>query len=157
MEKLKTVKFRKWHFLVLGTTLIFLAAFLWYWNWRIIGMPKPLRPEHYLTIACYVVGILILAVFIYRLTKAQVTVMLVWLILVNLISALLTVWIYRTYPYFFEVMRPLDILVYDAAYVTDWKCCFLTPAIYATHAGLLLLWAISLVMFLVRKPGDEPG
>lgn len=157
MEKPKNVKLRKWHFLFLGSVLVLLGAFLWYWNWRAIGLPRPLRPEHYLTLVSYVVGILILGVFIFRLTKAQVTVMLVWLIIVNLIAALVTAWIYRTYPYFFEVMRPIDTGVYEPVYVDDWRRYFLTPIVYAIHTGLLLLWMESLVMFLMRKPGDEPG
>lgn len=157
MEKPKTVKFRKWHFLFLGSALVLLAGFLWYWNWRAIGLPNPLRPEHYVALAAYVVGMVVLGLFIYRLTKNQVTVMLVWLIIVNVLVALVTTWIYRTYPDFFEVMRPLGNQVYDPAYVADWQRFFLTPAIYAIHAGLLLLWAQSLVMFLVRRPGDEPG
>jgi hypothetical protein len=49
MDKPKTVQLRKWHFLFVGSLLVFLAAFLWYWNWRTIGLPRPLRPEHYLT------------------------------------------------------------------------------------------------------------
>lgn len=157
MEKPKTIKLHKLHFLFLGSALVGLAFFLWYWDWRILGLPIPLRAEHYVVIASFVVGILILGVFIYRLTKAQVTVMLVWLVIVNLIAALLTAWIYRSYPYFFEVMRPLDVQVYVPGYVDEWRQFFLTPALYALHAGLLLLWVQSLVMFLVRKPGDEPG
>lgn len=157
MKKQKNVKLRKWHFLLLGSILVFLAAFLWYWNWRTIGLPRPLGPEHYLTLAVFVLGIFVLGLFIFRLRKDQVTVMLVWLIIVNLMSALVTVWIFRSYPDFFEVMRPLDIPVYDPTYVTEWQEWFLTPALYAIHIGLLLLWAQSLVMFLIRKPGDEPG
>lgn len=157
MEKPKPVKLRKWHFLFLGSALAFLGGFLWYWDWRFLGLPVPLRPEHYLALVSYVVGILILGLFIYRLTKAQVTVMLVWLIIVNLIIALVTAWIFRTYPDFFEVMRPIDIAVYEPGYIDDWRHYFLTPVLYAIHTGLLLLWAHSLVMFLLRKPGDEPG
>ena len=157
MEKPKTVKFRKWHFLFLGTSLVLLAAFLWYWNWRVIGLPNPLRAEHYVVLASYVVGMVVLGLFIFRLTKDQVTVMLVWLIIVNLVAALVTAWIYRSYPYFFEVMRPIDRSVYNPTYVDDWLRYFLAPVIYAVHTGLLLLWAESLIMFLVRKPGDEPG
>lgn len=157
MQKPNPIKLRKWHFLFLGSALVWLAAFLWYWDWRFIGLPVPLRPEHYLALFSFVVGILILGLFIYRLTKNQVAVMLVWLIIVNLIAALLTAWIYRSYPYFFEVMRPIDIAVYDPGYVQDWQRYFLTPVLIAMHTGLLLLWVQSLVMFVVRKPGDEPG
>ena len=158
MQKSKTVQLRKWHFLFLGGALVALALFLWYWNWRKIGLPSPLQPEHITTILSYVVGILILSVFIYRLTKTQVTVMLVWLVIANVVTALVSIWVFRTYPDFFEVMRPMVAGAgFDAAYVADWKRVFLTPVIYAMQIGLLLLWAESLVMFLVRKPGDEPG
>jgi hypothetical protein len=157
MEKPKTVKLRKWHFLFLGTSLVLLGAFLWYWNWRAIGLPNPLRPEHYVALVSYVVGMVVLGLFIFRLTKDQVTVMLVWLIIVNVLAALVTAWIYRTYPYFFEVMRPLDIYVDGPTYVDAWQRYFLAPVVYALHTGLLLLWTESLVMFLVRRPGEEPG
>jgi hypothetical protein len=158
MEKPKTVKFRKWHFLFLGSTLVLLAAFLWYWNWREIGLPNPLRPEHYVAFASYSVGMVVLGLFIFRLRKDQLTVMLVWLIIVNLVAALVTAWIYRTYPYFFEVMQTMiEAVEFDAAYIADWQRYFLTPVIYAIHSGLLLLWAESLIMFLLRNPGEEPG
>lgn len=157
MEKPKTLILRKWHFLFLGSSLVLLAALLWYWNWREIGLPIPLRPEHFIALAAYVVGMVVLGLFVYRLRKDQVTVMLVWLIIVNVLAALVTTWIYRTYPSFFELIRPLDIQDYDPTYVVDWQRCFLTPAVYAIHAGLLLLWAESLVMFLVRRPDEEPG
>jgi hypothetical protein len=157
MEKPKTVKFRKWHFLFLGSVLVLLAALLWYWNWRVIGFPNPLRPEHFMSMASYVVGMVVFSLFIFRLRKDQLTVMLVWLIIVNLVAALVTAWIYRTYPDFFEVIRPLDIQVYDSTYVADWQRYFLTPVVYAVHSGLLLLWAESLIMFLLRNPGEEPG
>jgi hypothetical protein len=42
------------------------------------------------------------------------------------------------------------------AYLSDWKVYFLTPGIYAAHAGLLVLWIENLVMFLIRKPTDDP-
>ena len=156
MEKKKNVKLRKWHFLLLGSLLVFLAAYLWYWNWRTIGLPSPLQPEHYLTLASYVGGILILGLFIFRLRRDQVTIMLLWLVLVNVILALVTAWINRTYPYYFEVMQPFEISD-DPAYIADWYTFFLRPALWALHIGLLLLWVQSLVMFLVRKPGYEPG
>jgi hypothetical protein len=157
MEKPKSLKLRKWHFLFLGSALVMLAALLWYWNWRAIGLPNPLRPEHFVSLASYVVGMVVFSLFIYRLRKDQVTVMLVWLIIVNVLAALVTTWIYRTYPDFFEVIRPLDIQVYDPTYVADWQRYFLTPVVYAVHSGLLLLWGESLIMFLVRRPGYEPG
>lgn len=157
MEKPKSVKHHKWHFLFLGSALMLLAAFLWYWNWRVSGLPNPLGPEHYVALFAYVVGVLVLGLFIYRLTKVQVTIMLVWLIIVNVLIALVTTWIYRTYPDIFDVLRPFDMQVYDPAYIADWQRFFLTPAVYALRVGLLLLWAESLVMFLVRRPGYEPG
>lgn len=157
MDKSKSIKLRKWHFLFVGSLMVFLSAFLWYWNWRTIDLPRPLRPEHYLTLAVYVVGMVVLGLFVFRLTKAQVTVFLVWLIIVNLVMALVTAWIYRSYPYFFEALRPIDIVDYDPAYVVDWGRYFLTPVVYAVHIGMMLLFAESLVMFLIRKPGDDPG
>jgi hypothetical protein len=152
-----TKKLRKWHFLLLGSTLVLLSAFLWYWNWRILGIPKPLRAEHFITIATYLIGIVVLAVFIYRLTRQQVTIMLVGMIIVNFIAALLTAWILRTYPTFFELVCPFDLSAYDPEFITNWRVYFLTPALYAMHAGLILLWIVSLVMFLIRKPGEQPG
>lgn len=157
MDKPAPIKLRKWHFLFLGSALILLAAFQWYWNWRTIGLPQPLRPEHYMNLVTYVVGMGILGVFVYRLRKSQLTIFLVGLIIVILISALVTVWIYRTYPLFFELLRPMDIAEYDPVYVADWGRCFLTPVVYAVHIGLLVLFLESLVMFLVRQPGHEPG
>ena len=156
MEEPKTTKLRKWHFLLLGSLLVLLSAFLWYWNWWAIGLPIPLQPEHFVTLASYVVGIFVLCVFIYRLRKSQVEVMLVWLIVVNVIAALVTVWVNRSYPAAFEVMTPFETSN-DPDYVADWLCCFLKPALWAIHSGLLLLWAESLVMYLIRKPGYEPG
>jgi hypothetical protein len=41
-------------------------------------------------------------------------------------------------------------------YLSEWKAFFLTPAVYAAHIGLLVLWIESLVMFLIRKPTDDP-
>jgi hypothetical protein len=41
-------------------------------------------------------------------------------------------------------------------FIDEWRINFLTPALYAVHIGLLLLWGVSLVMFLIRKPSDEP-
>ena len=157
MEKPRTINLRKWHFLFLGSALVLLAWFLWYWNWRIIGLPAPLQPEHYLTIAAYVVGVFVLGVLIFRLTKAQLTVALVWLILVNLILALVTAWINRDARAFFDIMRPVETSAYDPAYITNWGRFFLMPTIYAAHAGLLALLIESLVMFFIRKPDQEPG
>ena len=157
MEKPRTINLRKWHFLFLGSALVLLAWFLWYWNWRAIGLPVPLQPEHYLTIAAYVVGVFVLCVFIFRLTKAQVTITLVWLILVNLILALVTAWIIRDARAFFDAMRPVELSEYDPAYIANWGRFFLMPMIYAAHSGLLLLLIESLVMFFIRKPDQEPG
>jgi len=149
-------KLRKWHFLFLGGVLILLAFFLWYWNWRLIGLPNPIQPEHFITIVSFIVGLLILCVFIYRLTRRQVTIMLVGMVVVNLVAALVTEWIFTTYPALFSLMRPIGIEAYDPVYVQNWRDWFLTPAVYANHIGLLILWVMSLVMFLVRKPTDQP-
>lgn len=151
-----TRKLRKWHFLLLGSALILLSAFLWYWNWRKLGIPFPLRPEHFITLATYTVGVIVLGVFIYRLTRQQNTIMLVGMIVVNFLAALLTAWILRTYPTFFELVCPFDLSAYDPEFVTNWRDFFLTPALYAMHLGLLLLWVVSLIMFLIRKPGEQP-
>lgn len=149
-------KLRKWHFLFLGTSLILVAIFLWYWNWRSLGIPFPIKPEHYLTIVTYVTGVFVLGAFIYRLNRKQVAIMLVGMVIVNLLAALGTLWAYRTYPAIFDLVCPLDVSEATDAYLSDWKAYFLTPAIYAAHAGLLLLWIENLVMFLIRKPTDDP-
>jgi len=149
-------KLRKWHFLFLGGALIFVAAFLWYWDWRSLGLPVPLRAEHIITITAFVLGIIVLGLFIYRLNRRQVLIMLLGMVLVNMLGVLASVWIFRTYPAFFELLRPAGIEEYDPSYVTNWRDYFLTPAVYALHVSLLLLWVESLVMFLVRKPTDHP-
>ncbi len=151
-----TRKLRKWHFLLLGSSLVLLSAFLWYWNWRKLGILFPLQPEHFITLTTYIVGVIVLAIFIYRLNKQQVTIMLVGMIAVNFLAALLTAWILRTYPTFFELVCPFELSAYDPEYVSNWRDFFLTPALYAMHVGLLLLWVMSLIMFLIRKPGQEP-
>ena len=149
-------KLRKWHFLLLGSVLILISAFLWYWDWRSLGIPSPLRAEHCITIAACVLGFVVLGIFIYRLTRRQVSIMLVGMILVNLLAAMASLWIFRTYPTFFEWLRPTAIEAYDPAYVSSWLDYFLAPALYGTHIGILLLWAESLIMFFVRKPTDQP-
>jgi hypothetical protein len=149
-------KLRKWHFLVLGTSLILVAIFLWYWNWRRIGLPLPIQPEHFITIVTYITGVFVLGVFIYRLNRKQVLIMLVGMVIVNLLAALGTLWAYRSFPTIFDILCPLDVSETTDAYLSDWKAYFLTPAIYAAHAGLLVLWIENLVMFLIRKPTDEP-
>ena len=149
-------KLRKWHFLLLAGSLILLSVYLWYWNWRHLGLPVPLRPEHFVTILTYLVGVFVLGSFVVRLTRRQVTIMLVGLVVVNLLAALGTLWIFRTYPAFFTLVRPTGLGGYDPAYVADWRNYFLTPAMYLIHGGLLLIWAESLVMFFVRKPDDQP-
>ncbi len=149
-------KLRKWHFLLLGTSLVLVAAFLWYWNWRRLGIPSPIQAEHFLTIASYIMGVFVLGVFIYRLDRKQVAIMLVGMVIVNLLGALGTLWVYRSFPTIFEILCPLDISEATEAYLSDWKLYFLTPALYAIHAGLLLLWIENLVMFLIRKPTDHP-
>lgn len=152
----KTRRFRKWHFLLLGTSLVLVSAFLWYWNWRRLGLPSPLRPEHFITFVSYIMGIFVLGVFIYRLNRKQVTIMLIGIILVDLFVTLGTLWAYRTYPAIFDIICPLDISEASEVYLRDWKTYFLTPALYAIHAGLLLLWVETLLMFLVHKPTDDP-
>jgi hypothetical protein len=149
-------RLRKWHFLLLGGTLILVAAYLWYWDWRSLGIPSPLRAEHFITILTYVLGVVVLGIFIYRLNRKQVTIMLVGMVIVNLLAALVTTWIVRTYPLFFELIRHKSIDVYDPAYVTEWENCFIMPALTSMHIGLVVLWLESLVMFLVRKPADNP-
>ena len=149
-------KLRKWHFLLLGAMLILVSAFLWYWDWRSLGIPSPLRAEHYITILTYVLGVVVLGVFVYRLNRKQLTVMLVGMIVVNLLAVLMTTWIYRTYPALFELLRHKSIETYDPAYVAEWETCFIAPALFSMHAGLVALLIESLVMFLVRKPTDDP-
>lgn len=149
-------KLRKWHFLALGVVLILVAGFLWYWDWHYLGIPKPLRPEHFITIFVFLLGVFVLGVFIYRLNRRQVTVMLVGMILVNLLAALATLWVFRTYPLIFELVRVQSIEVYDPVYVSQWQACFLEPALYALHVSLLLLWFYALLMFFIRKPTDQP-
>ncbi len=147
---------RKWQFLLLGAMLILVSAFLWYWDWRSLGLPSPLRVEHYITILTYVLGVVVLAVFVYRLNRKQLTVMLVGMIVVNLLAVLMTTWIYRTYPALFELLRHKSIETYDPTYVAEWETCFIAPALFSMHAGLVALLIESLVMFLVRKPTDNP-
>lgn len=151
-----TNKLRKWHFLMLGGSLVLLSVYLWYWNWRSLGIPVPLKPEHGITLVCFLVGIFVLGLFVVRLTRRQVSIMLVGMVIVNLLAALGTLWIFRTYPAFFSLIRPIDLEAYDPAYVADWRAYFLMPALYLIHGGMLLIWAECLVMFFVRKPGDEP-
>jgi len=149
-------KFRKWHFLLLGGILILVAAYLWYWDWISLGIPSPLRAEHCITILTYVLGVVVLGIFVIRLSRKQVTVMLIGMVAVNLLAVLVTTWIYRTYPLFFELLRHKSIDVYDPLYVEEWENFFIMPALVSMHIGLLVLWLESLVMFLVRKPTDNP-
>ena len=151
-----TRKFRKWHFLLLGTSLVAVSGFLWYWNWRRLGIPTPIQAEHFLTIATYIMGIFVLGVFIYRLNRKQVIIMLVGMVVANLLAALGSLWAYRTYPVIFDFICPLDSAEASKVYLRDWKIYFLTPALYAIHAGLLFLWIENLFMFLIRKPTDHP-
>jgi len=153
----ETPKLRKWHFLFLGCALILLAAFLLYCNWRDLGLPTPLRPEHWIAVAAFVLGFLVLGVFVYRLTRRQVTIMLVGLVIVNALALLGSTWIHRSYTAIvnlFASWAAIDVV--DAAYMDQWRDLLLTPVIYALHAGLILLWGESLVMFLIRKPEDRP-
>ena len=149
-------KLRKWHFLLLGGALFLIAAFLWYWDWRHLGIPSPLRAEHCITIISFVLGIFVLGLFIFRLTRTQVSIMLVMMVVATLAGALGTAWIFRTYPTFFELIRHKAIEDYDPTYVTEWQQYFLNPALYAVNISLVLLWVESLVMYFVRKPTDQP-
>ena len=149
-------KLRKWHFLLLGGSLILIAAFLWYWDWRSLGIPSPLRAEHFITIICFALGIFVLGLFIIRLTRKQVTIMLVMMIVATLGVVLGTLWIYRTYPTFFELIRHKTIEDYEPAYVAEWQQYFLNPALYAINISLILLWVESVVMYFIRKPTDQP-
>lgn len=149
-------KLRKWHFLLLGGALILISAFLWYWDWRHLGIPSPLRPEHCITIFSFILGIFVLGLFIYRLTRKQVTIMLVMMIAATLITVLVTVWIFRTYPAFFELIRFHPIEDYSLTYVAEWQEYFLNPALYAINISMIVLWVESVVMYVVRKPTDRP-
>ena len=151
-----TKKLRKWHFLLLAGSLMMLSVYLWYWNWRSLGLPNPLQPEHYITLLTYLVGLFVLGLFVYRLTRKQVAIMLVGMVVVTLLAALGTLWILRTYPAFFSLLTPTDLGAYDPVYIDNWREFFLTPALYLIHGGMLLIWAESLVMFFVRKPSDRP-
>ncbi len=151
-----TQKLRKWHFLLLGGTLILLSIYLWYWNWRFLGIPETLQPEHFATILSFVVGLFVLGLFVIRLTKKQVTIMLVGMVVANLVAALGTLWILRSYPAFFRLINPGDTAVVDTVTIETWRVYFLTRALTLIHAGLLLIWAESLVMFFIRTPIDQP-
>ncbi len=149
-------KLRKWHFLLLGTALILVSAFLWYWDWRTLGIPSPLRAEHFITFVTFVLGFGVLGIFVARLTRRQVSIMLVMMIIANLAAALLTLWINRTWPSFFILLRSTHIEEYDPRYIDLWRAFFMRPAMISFHTGLLLLWIESLAMFLIRKPSDQP-
>lgn len=149
-------KLNKWHFLLLGSLLILLSAFLWYWGWRLLGIPTGVCPENCLVIAAFVFGVIVLGLFIFRLTKKQVAIMLVGMVVVNLIAALFTVWILKSYPDYYYLISPKDLASEDPQYIREWWNQFLVPSLYFVHGGLLLLWVESLVMFLIRKPTDQP-
>lgn len=149
-------KVRKVYFLLLGSVLILVAGFLWYWDWRHLGLPSPLRAEHLITILCFIVGFFVLGLFVFRLTRRQLTIMLIMMIVANVAVALASQWIFRTYPAFFELVRHKTIEGYDPVYVEEWQRCFLNPAIYAVQIGLAALWVESLAMYFVRKPTDQP-
>ena len=151
-----TRKLRKWHFLFLGTSLILVSAFLWYWNWRRLGIPSPLRPEHFTTILSFILGVFVLGVFIYRLNRKQVVIMLIGMVIVNLLGAMVTLWAFRSFPAIFDLLCPMPLSDASPEYLSEWKAFFLTPAVYAAHIGLLVLWIESLLMFLIRKPTDDP-
>ncbi len=151
-----TPKFRKWHFLLLGGALILIAGYLWYWDWRSLGLPLPLRAEHCITIFTFIVGLFVLGIFVYRLTRRQVTIMLAGLTVANVLAVLGSVWLFRTYPGVFNFLHTSTAETYDSVIIAQWRDCFMRPALYAMHIGLLLLWMESLVMFFVRKPTDRP-
>jgi Na+-driven multidrug efflux pump len=151
-----TPKLRKWHFLLLGAALILIAGYLWYWDWRSLGLPAPIRAEHYITIFTFFVGFLVLGIFVYRLTRRQVSIMLIGLTIVNVLAALGTAMIFRTYPAVFDLLQHAGAESADAVTIAQWRDCFMRPALYAMHIGLILLWAESMVMFFVRKPTDQP-
>ncbi len=149
-------KLRKWHFLLLGVMLILISAFLWYWDWRSLGIPSPLRAEHFITLATLVVGFFVLGIFVVRLNRRQVLIMLIFMVIANLLAALVSLWINRTWPAFFELLRQPTIDEYDPRYIDLWQIYFLKPALIGLHAGLLILWIETLILFLVRKPTDDP-
>jgi len=151
-----TQKLRKWHFLFLGFSLILVSAILWYWSWRHLGIPSPLRPEHFTTIASFILGVFVLGVFVYRLNRKQVLIMLIGMVIVNLLASLVTLWAYRSFPTIFEILCPMSLSEANPEYLSEWRSYFLTPAVYASHIGLLILWIESLVMFLIRTPYDRP-
>jgi hypothetical protein len=151
-----TPKLRKWHFLLLGTALILIAYYLWYWDWRHLGLPVPIRAEHYITVFTYFVGFLVLGIFIYRLTRKQLTIMLIGLTIVNVLAALGSVLLFRNYPAAFTLLQHAAVADADAVVIAQWRDCFMRPALYATHIGLMLLWVENLVMFFVRNPTDQP-
>ncbi|MFH1446149.1 MAG: hypothetical protein ABIG43_01900 [Chloroflexota bacterium] len=147
----------KWNFLILGVLLVAASVFLWYWDWRWLGQPSPLRPEHMITILLFLVGLVILGIFLCRLTRRQAMIAFIILIGINSLAALVTYWIQITYPAFFDLLRPLPIEEYKPEYVINWELFFLNPLLFFMHSGLLTLWLISLTMFLFRKKGEEPG
>ena len=149
-------RLRKWHFLLLGMALILIACFLWYWDWRSLGIPSPLQAEHFITILAFALGFIVLGIFVIRLTRRQVTIMLVGVTVVNLATVLISTSIFRNYPVFFDFFHEAPGGTFSAEYVTQWTDCFLSPVIYAFHAGFLLLWLESLVMYFFRKPTDQP-
>ncbi len=151
-----TSKLRKWHFLLLGGSLILLSIYLWYWNWRALGVPDRFHPEYLATLLSFLVGLFVLGLFVVRLTKRQVTIMVVGMVVVNLLAALGTLWIFRSYPAFFGLINPGGTGVYDTTTIQAWRSFFLPPALTLIHAGLLLIWAESLLMFFIRNPGDKP-
>jgi len=151
-----TQKLRKWHFLMLGSVLVLLSSYMWYWSWRRFGIPEATCPEHCIILVTYIVGIAVLGIFIYRLDRRQVTIMLVGLVVVNLIAVSGTVIIYRNMQGFFNLISPPDHSGSISKYMDFWDGGFLRPVIYLGHGGLILLWLENLVMFLIRKPADHP-
>ena len=151
-----TQRLRKWHFLLLGGALILHSAYLWCWEWRILGLPAPLQPEHFIVIVSFVLGFVILGIFVLRLTRQQLVIMLAGLVAVNLLTALVSVGILRNYTAFFEWFRTAELADAAAPYIDRWKAAFLIPPLFALQAGLLLLFVENLIVFIVRKPSDNP-
>ena len=151
-----TQKLRKWHFLMLGSVLVFLSGYLWYWSWRRFGIPESTCPEHCIILATYLVGIIVLGIFIIRLDRKQVTIMLIGLVVVNLLAVTGTVIVFRNIQGFFNLISLPDHCGAIGEYIDSWCEDFLRPVIYLMHGGLILLWLLSLVMFLIRKPADHP-
>lgn len=146
----------KRHFLILGILLIAASAFLWYWDWRWLGIPAPLRAEHMITTMIYLVGLIILAIFITRLTKCQSRNTMLILLGANIITILTAWWINKTYPQFFDLIRNQPLESYDPNYISNWQNYFLNPLLFFLNTGIFVLFGLALAMFIYRKKDDQP-